>query len=215
MIKKLFFLLLFTLSISCGPNISQEVSLIQNNSWKPKGMSKALWDDAHKAWTCAANKGQTNSTTYVVVDFSLPSDQKRLWVLDLKNSKVLYRERVAHGSKTGERYARHFSNKSESHKSSLGLYKATESYYGKHGYSRRLDGLEKSNKAARQRAIVIHPAKYVSDDWLERKGYIGRSHGCFAISPDVSSQVIHILKNEALLFAWHKNYDSEWSNCNI
>ena len=114
-------------------------------------------------------KGLIQKNILTVVDFSLSSNTKRLWVIDLEKNIILFQTLVAHGKNTGEEFAKEFSNQAESFKSSIGFYATGEIYNGKHGSSLKLDGLEKGlNDNARERAVVIHGADYVSE--------IGRAH---------------------------------------
>ena len=126
--------------------------------------------------------------TLVVVDYSKPSSEKRMAVMDLRSGVCKTNCRVAHGVNSGKVYATNFSNRPGSRKSSLGLYRVAEQYRGKHGTSFRLDGLDPGlNSRARARAIVIHAAEYATyATMLENRhdGYrLGRSAGCFAVSP--------------------------------
>lgn len=144
-----------------------------------------------------------NEDIVSIIDFSKPSTEKRLFILDLKNQKLLYHTYVAHGKNTGENLATKFSNIQGSNQSSLGLYSTGESYQGKHGYSLRLDGLEKGfNDNARRRAVVIHSASYVSEDFIRRHGRLGRSWGCPALPPEKSSEIIDLIKGGSCLYIY-------------
>ena len=141
-----------------------------------------------------------------LVDFSYSSKEKRLWVIDIENNIILFQSFVAHGQNSGVEYATQFSNKPESHKSSLGFYATGETYYGKHGYSLRLDGLEKGvNSNARGRAIVIHGAKYVSENFIEHNGRLGRSYGCPSLPTEISGKIIDTIKNKSCLFVYYSS----------
>lgn len=138
-----------------------------------------------------------------VIDFTLPSTEKRLWVIDVEKREILLNTVVAHGRNTGELMAENFSNTPESFQSSLGFYKTAETYQGKHGYSLRLDGLEKGfNDQARARAIVIHGADYAREEFAKTKGRLGRSLGCPALPPELSAKVIDLIKDGSLLFIY-------------
>lgn len=144
-----------------------------------------------------------------VIDFSRPSTEPRLWVFDLERHELMFEEFVAHGQGSGDTLADTFSNIPESHQSSLGLFRTLESYYGRNGYSLRLEGLEDGiNDLAYQRAIVIHGADYVSDAFIEQTGRLGRSHGCPAVRPEVAYPLIDSLKQNHYLFAYYP--DTEW-----
>lgn len=142
-----------------------------------------------------------NKDILTIIDFSLPSSEKRLWIVDLTKKAVLHHDLVAHGRGTGNVTAEHFSDTPNSHMSSLGFYITGETYYGKHGFSLRLEGMEAGfNKNAFSRAIVVHGADYVSRDFIERNGRLGRSYGCPAVSRDISDRVIHAIKGQSCLF---------------
>lgn len=136
-----------------------------------------------------------------VIDFSLPSTEKRLWVIDPENGEILLHSVVAHGRNSGGLMAEKFSNIPESYQSSLGFYMTAETYHGKHGYSLRLDGLEKGyNDMARARAIVIHGADYATEAFAKSVGRLGRSLGCPALPSDLSKEAIDLIKDGSLLF---------------
>lgn len=139
-----------------------------------------------------------------VIDYSLPSTEERLWVLDLERGEVLFHELTTHGKGTGGNLAREFSNVSMSLKSNLGLMTTAETYYGKNGYSLRLDGHERGfNDQARPRAIVIHGADYATPAFVRRIGRLGRSWGCPALDPEVSRQVIDTIQGGSVVFGYY------------
>ena len=138
-----------------------------------------------------------------IIDFSKPSTEKRLFILDLKKQKILFHTFVAHGKNTGLNMATRFSNNKGSNQSSLGLFRTGESYQGKHGYSLRLDGLEKGiNDNARSRAVVMHSASYVSEDFIEKHGRLGRSWGCPAVPVEFSKEIIDLIKGGSCLYIY-------------
>jgi hypothetical protein len=138
-----------------------------------------------------------------IIDFSLPSDKERLWVLDLIQKKVLFRCLVSHGRNSGELMAENFSNTPGSNASSPGFYTTGETYIGKHGLSLTLDGLEMGiNDKARARAIVIHGADYVSSDFVRNHGRLGRSQGCPAVPAELSKEIIQTIKGGSCLFIY-------------
>jgi hypothetical protein len=144
-----------------------------------------------------------NENLVTIIDFSKPSTEKRFFVIDVKNKKLLYHTLVAHGKNTGANEAINFSNTKHSLKTSLGIYSTAEPYCGKHGYSLRLDGLEKGlNDNARERAIVIHGAKYVSTDFIERHGRLGRSWGCPALPIELTSEIIDLIKGGSCVYIY-------------
>ena len=147
--------------------------------------------------------------TLTVIDYSKPSTEPRLWVLDLTNGNVLFEERVAHGQGSGDNLATKFSNNPDSHQSSLGLFLTGDTYSGKHGYSLRLHGLEPGvNDRAMERAIVIHGASYVSGASVATLGRLGRSWGCPALATGIIRPVIDRIKGGSLMFAYYP--DQNW-----
>lgn len=157
------------------------------------------------AQRCAVARGLVkNPDLLTVIDYSLPSTRRRLWVLDLARHKVLFHELVAHGKGSGDNRATRFSNASMSLESSLGLMTTAETYYGKNGYSLRLDGHTPGfNDQARERTIVIHGADYVSEDFIHRVGRLGRSWGCPALPRDVARPVIDTIKGGSVVFGYY------------
>lgn len=135
-----------------------------------------------------------NRNIITIIDYSKPSHVKRLYVIDLKNKKVLYNSLVSHGINSGKTEVDSISNVIESRKSSVGFMMASETYLGDHGLSLRLDGLETGiNDNVRKREIVIHSADYATQKFLDENGYLGRSYGCPAIAPDISESIINLI----------------------
>ncbi len=138
-----------------------------------------------------------------IIDFSLPSTEKRFYVIDLAEKKLRFQTYTSHGTKTGETMAVAFSNIEGSHQSSLGFYLTAETYEGKHGNSLKLDGLEKDfNSRARERYIVIHSADYATEDFIREHGRLGRSFGCPALPPDIAQDIIAYIKEGSVLFIY-------------
>jgi hypothetical protein len=173
-------------------------------------LERNVFDLALGAATCAVRSGAARSPrTLTVIDYSKPSSQKRLWVFDLTTRELVYEELVAHGQGTGADLATRFSNDNESHQTSLGLFVTDTTYVGKNGYSLRLDGLDKGyNDRARERAIVMHGAPYVSQSFVKANGRLGRSWGCPAVSDAVARELIDSVKGGGLVFAYYP--DAEW-----
>ena len=149
-----------------------------------------------------------NKPVLTVIDFTLPSTQRRLWIIDMQAQKILLHTVVAHGRNSGLLHAEQFSNRPESYQSSLGFFKTSETYQGKHGYSLRLDGLEKGiNDQARNRAIVLHGADYAKEEFLKSAGRLGRSLGCPAVPTELAPSIIQLIKNGTLLFVYGRDPD--------
>jgi len=162
-----------------------------------------------------AHKLPFSSNILTVVDFTKPSHEKRLWIVDLQSKMLLLNTWVAHGQGSGNDLPDHFSNNEESHQSSLGFYVTDDIYVGKHGRSLRLDGMDNGfNDKARERAIVLHAADYVCQNTINQLGRLGRSFGCPAVSPDVINEVISTLKGKTVLFinGQDPRYNSRYLN---
>lgn len=139
-----------------------------------------------------------------IIDYSMPSSKKRMWVINVDHDNVLFHTLVAHGKQSGKLYANHFSNKRHSHASSLGVFLTGHTYQGKHGYSLRLKGLEPQfNGNTFQRHVVIHSAWYVSQKLLQKQERLGRSWGCPALSKKVEHQVVSTIKNGTMILGYY------------
>ena len=171
----------------------------------PKVLAMALDSVA-----CAKAKGVSGRDDLLtVIDYSLPSTEPRLWVLDLERGEVLFHELVAHGRGTGDNYATKFSNLNDSHQTSLGLFLTGGTYEGGNGYSMKLQGLHKGfNDKAEARHIVMHGAWYVSEAQARAQGRIGRSWGCPALSETMAPKVIDTIKGGSFVFSY--GGDQDW-----
>lgn len=189
-------------------------NLIANLTQAAPSLDSQVLSTALSAMRCAVNNGAEPAKRLAVIDFSLPSSDKRLWIFDLQKKQLVLHDFVAHGNRSGNNFATSFSNTNGSHQSSIGLFRTAESYHGKHGYSLRMDGLEPGfNDRARERAIVIHPADYVNPDWIQTQGRIGRSQGCPAVRPEIGRTVVDNLKGGQFMFSWYP--DQEWLQSSI
>lgn len=182
-------------------------------AWTSRALGRLasdVLDLALAAARCAVASGAAvNPATLTVIDYSRPSTEPRLWVLDLQGRRLLYEELVAHGQGSGGNLATKFSNTPESHQTSLGLFVTDTTYVGRNGYSLRLDGLDKGfNDRARDRAIVMHGAPYVDAGVARSLGRLGRSHGCPAVRETIARELIDTVKGGGLLFAYYP--DPEW-----
>lgn len=165
--------------------------------------------EALKGFYALKEKGLIKKDILTLVDFSLSSTVERLWVIDLSSNEVLFQTLVAHGKNTGDEFATVFSNKPESFKSSLGFYATGEIYKGKHGISLKLDGLEKGrNDYARERAIVVHGADYVSESFIRNHKRLGRSQGCPAVPVKFAAEIISMIEGQSCLYIYHPSLHS-------
>ena len=166
-----------------------------------------------RAFANARARDQVSRNRLTIIDFSLPSVEQRMWVVDLDTDEVLFHELVAHGKSTGGNHARSFSNEPGSHASSLGTFITGGTYEGKHGFSLKLTGLEPGfNDRALERAIVVHAAWYVSPDFAKRHGRLGRSWGCPAVRPEVAEELIDAIRGGSVMFAYYPDPDFEQSS---
>ncbi|WP_345951510.1 murein L,D-transpeptidase catalytic domain family protein [Mucilaginibacter sp. PAMB04274] len=160
----------------------------------------------------------TSSSVVAIVDFNKASTQKRMWIVDLVKKQLLLNTWVAHGQGSGGDMPTQFSDRNESHQSSLGFYVTDDVYYGKHGRSLRLDGMDSGfNSHARSRAVVLHAADYVCENTIKQLGRLGRSFGCPAVSPEVSNKIIDLIKGKNMLYvnADVNGYTSKYLNENF
>jgi hypothetical protein len=161
------------------------------------------------AFACAERAGQVAPGLLTIIDYTLPSTARRLWIIELPARRVLFHELVAHGAGSGDNYAVEFSNEPGSRRSSLGLFRTEAAYRGEHGTALRLTGLEPGfNDRAAERAIVIHGAPYVSRAVAVARGRLGRSWGCPALPAGVERRVIERIKGGTALFAYYP--DPRW-----
>jgi len=158
---------------------------------------------------CAQTQDGKPADRLAVIDYSRPSSQPRMWVFDIANRKLLFQELVAHGKNSGDANATRFSNAPESLASSIGLFRTSDTYMGKNGYSLRMSGLEPGvNDQALARAIVIHGAAYVNEAMAKVAGRIGRSWGCPAVRLAVAHKLIDALKGGQMVFSYYP--DKRW-----
>ena len=159
---------------------------------------------AMRAYECGRTGGFFDKPVLTLIDYSLPSSERRLWVIDPVRNRILFHELVAHGEGSGDDLASAFSNRPRSRQSSLGLFRTEGAYVGQHGRSLRLSGLEPGiNDRARERAIVLHAASYVSRAAVAALGRLGRSWGCPAVEPRVHRSLIDRIKDGTALFAYY------------
>ncbi len=180
-------------------------SLFQNFKLLEAGVPQEAFELAYTGYKKLLDEGLVNrSEVLTIADFSKPSSEKRLYVIDMTNGKLLYHTLVAHGRNSGLNYATNFSNKPESNKSSLGFYLTLQTYFGEKGLALKLKGLESGiNDKAYERAIVLHGSDYVTSQFAANKGYIGRSLGCPAVPRKQALGIINTIKNGSVLFIYH------------
>lgn len=187
-----------------GKVISEDLYTAANLT--DSGLSKSIFNLAIKGLIKLDATGKLQNPTIVTIaDYSQSSNNKRLYVIDLKNKKLLFNTYVAHGRNTGSEFAKNFSNQEGSLKSSLGFYITLNPVIGLHtGFSLLLDGVEKGiNYHAGIRAIIIHGAEYVTENFIRKYGRLGRSQGCPALPPEMNKPIIESIKGGTCLFIYN------------
>ncbi|MFD2889437.1 murein L,D-transpeptidase catalytic domain family protein [Chitinophaga cymbidii] len=184
--------------------VSAAAMLYEQLSLDSLGLSKEAYEFALQGQEQLAKEGKLrNENILSIVDFSLPSTKKRLFVIDISSGQLLFNSLVSHGRNSGKEMATSFSNSPESYKTSLGFYVTGGTYRGKHGYSLRLEGEESGiNDNAMERAIVMHAASYVNEVLGRKQGYIGRSLGCPALPVKLHKKIISTIQNGSCLFMY-------------
>lgn len=190
-------------AVQASSNTSGQI-LKQANTLNPKVLQLA-----EKAFYCASKRGIVNKPVLTIIDYSQPSTKKRLWVIDMAKMKVKFNELVAHGSGSGDNVPTKFSDTTNSHQSSLGVFVTKQTYIGHNGLSLRLQGLEPGvNDHALSRDVVFHGADYVSEAVAESQGRIGRSWGCPALARDKAKETINTIQGGSVVFAYYP--DNSW-----
>ena len=173
------------------------------------GLPESVLKVAMRAYQHARALGLDERRLLTVVDFQKPSNEKRLFVFDLKNNKLLFDTFVSHGAHTGQLYAKYFSNRVNSLESSLGVILTGKGYPGIMGYSMRLHGLEQRfNSNVFQREVVMHPATYTTRSFIRDHHEAGKSFGCLAISTKVAKRLINTIKNGTIIVDYFPS--SQW-----
>lgn len=168
----------------------------------PAGPSPQLLEKARQALLSHGDR-IAHTDLMGIADFSRPSHEPRFHILNLADGRS-QSFLVAHGkgsdlNHTG--WLQRFSNAPGSEATSEGSYLTGDTYVGKHGLSRRLDGLDPENNNAFSRAIVIHGAWYVSPEMVATTGKLGRSQGCLAFSEADRQTVMDRLGAGRLIYA--------------
>jgi hypothetical protein len=181
------------------------------------GLSLTVFEKAVTGFYNLKSSGKVaeDKSVLTIADFDQNSTKKRLWIIDLDKKALLLNTWVAHGQNSGADIASKFSNVNNSFQSSVGFYVTGEIYNGQHGQSLRLDGMDEGfNSNARQRAIVVHGADYVSQGTINALGRLGRSHGCPAVASALAGTVINTISGKTVLFinASQESYSSKYLN---
>jgi hypothetical protein len=182
------------------------------------GLSEAVVNKVVTSLKCIRAYNVEHKHILTIIDYSIPSSEKRLWVLDLKEKKLLFHTYVSHGIKSGTLLTNFFSNKNNSKASSLGVYTTSQAYYGREGLSLRLDGLDANfNDNASSRSIVMHGGWYVEEEFIKKYGRPGRSWGCPALPLDVYQPIIQTIKDKSVFVVYYPNdrwfEKSKFLNC--
>lgn len=190
---------------SAQPNDpSGKLALYEELGLGALGLSKTAFVFALNGWNALLKEGKIRKDNILsILDFSLPSGQKRMFVIDLELGRLLFNTYVSHGRNSGNELPTKFSNRINSNQSSLGFFITGDTYRGKHGTSLRLQGEESGiNDNALNRGIVVHGADYVSEQVAARQGFVGRSQGCPAIPPQLTRPIIDHIKEGSCLFIY-------------
>ncbi len=172
---------------------------------KRAGLNKKVFEYAWKGYKNLVKSGKVRKASVLsICDFSQSSRRKRLYVIDVRSKKMLINTYVAHGRNSGGEYANKFSNRPESHQSSLGFYVTRQTYFGGYGLALKIDGVERGiNDRANERNIVVHGSNYIGEKFLKNNPFNGRSFGCPAIPAAQSPKVINSIKDGSCLFIYH------------
>jgi len=214
--SKLILFTFFFLSATLGlASITTRMNDVQSqdiqNLYKQLHLQDKINYKAFQQAVMGYHKIKVKKPVLTIIDFSKASTEKRMYVIDMKEKKVLFQSHVAHGKNSGLNKATSFSNKSGSKQSSLGFFLTEQSYHGKNGLSLKLDGLEKDiNDNAKVRKIVMHGADYCNPQLAERQGRLGRSYGCPALPKELTKPIIDAIKGGSLIYifsdSWNERY---------
>jgi hypothetical protein len=144
----------------------------------------------------------TNPRYVTIIDFDQPSTARRMHVIDMTTGHV-EDLLVAHAKKSGDNYATQFSNTPGSNMSSLGVYLTGDAITSpKHGPALLLHGQDPTNDNALKREIILHGANYVSDDFIQKNGRLGRSLGCPAVEDALAPRLVDELKGGSVMLIY-------------
>ena len=181
---------------------------VANTSMKINSINPGALAAVLKAYECASHS-KASKKFLTIIDYTKPSSEKRMYVIDMHKHQLVSQQLVAHGQNSGGKSSTKFSNRNGSHQSSIGVFVTENTYQGKNGLSLRLRGLDRGyNDRANQRAIVIHGANYVNSSYVKKHGMIGRSWGCPALEPKYAKSTIDTIKNGSVVVAYYK--DKQW-----
>jgi hypothetical protein len=185
--------------------INQAVLLYNYMDLENDGLNEQAFEYAWRGYHNLLKKGLIRKKSVLTIcDFSQPSYSQRMYVIDVRHKKLLYRTFVAHGQNSGEDYATSFSNDPDSYKSSLGFYITKRTYSGRNGLSLRISGVDTGyNDKAAKRNIVLHGSSYVNPQYVSDFGTIGTSQGCPAMPTGISPKIIRTVKNGSCFFIYH------------
>lgn len=199
-------------TLKLAPVVTYKINSVptnRSNRLNAPGLNPRVLNLAIKAYKNANAMGLNTKEILTIVDYSLSSSERRLWVIDMRDNEVLYHTHVAHGVGSGDKFATKFSNRHGSKMSSIGMYLTTNMYNGNYGGSLNLVGLEENfNSNAEARRIVFHRAHYVDEGVIKKIGRLGRSFGCLALNNKIADKIMHTIKNGSLVFCYYP--DETW-----
>ncbi|PHH58114.1 murein L,D-transpeptidase catalytic domain family protein [Coxiella burnetii] len=201
------------------PSINQSFNEVSSKlHQEAQTLDIGILNKSLKIVKCANEYGVEHNNILTIIDYSLPSNKKRLWVFDLAKDKLLFHTYVSHGIKSGILSSQYFSNKVNSKASSIGVYDTEKAYHGRHGLSLKLYGLDKNfNDNAYRRFIVMHGSWYVNETFIKKYGRAGRSWGCPSLPADLTQPIINTIANNSLLIVYYPNPNwfskSQFLNC--
>jgi len=211
--KAIFYFILILIPVVNNARIHEDVSngVLNEDVYSmvrlaETGLARDVFDLAIKGLKKLDTEGKLLKNNIITIaDYSQSSNRKRLYVINLKDKKLLFNTYVAHGRNTGDEYAKSFSNEEGSLKSSLGFYVTENPIVGSHtGYALMINGVEKGfNDHAEKRAIIIHGAGYATENFIQKYGRLGRSLGCPALPPDMNKPIIDSIKGGTCLFIYN------------
>lgn len=173
---------------------------------KSDTLNYEIFEKAMRGYINLRNAGKLNQHKNVltVCDLTRSSNDYRLWIIDLDKKAIVFHTYVAHGQGSGEEFAKAFSNRNNSHQTSLGFYVTGDTYEGEHGTSLKLNGMDNGfNSAAFDRGIVVHGADYVCKGFIADNQRLGRSWGCPAVPSALSMPIINTIKDGTCLFIYY------------